>query len=493
MFSNLMKQWRVTVPAAALTAGVLTGGTYAVNQMAAAPAADSAAVTTASASTTAPLETVSYADTVAKALPAVVTVEVEKRVERASNQDLPDEFFRRFFGPQTPQRGGDRAPLREGVGSGVIVSADGTILTNNHVVEDAEHITIRMHDGRTYTAKVVGTDPPTDLAVLDIEGANLPTLPLADSNRVRVGDVVLAVGNPLNLGQTVTMGIISAKSRTTGRRNDAYEDFLQTDAPINQGNSGGALITTGGELVGINSQILSLSGGNMGIGFAIPSNLARNVMGQLVATGKVRRSMIGVSVQPVTSNLADALGLTAVKGAVVSDVVPGSPAEKAGLERQDVILKVDGVEVSDSNDLRNRISTVVPGEAVTVEYIRDGKPRTSRIVVTERTTDDAAPSRSTEDPANRDFGMSLNRLTPELAERFQLEGRSTGVIVTDVQPGSAAARAGIAPGDIVRTIDRQSVSTPAEARQELTKSRTRPAVVVVERDGNSLILALPTR
>src|SRR5688572_19338412 len=297
MFWNLVKQWRVTVPAVALTAGLFTGGMYAVDQMGTTSAADRAATATATSAATSnvPIETVSFADAVAKALPAVVTVEVEKLVERTGSQEIPEEFFRRFFGPQTPQRGG-RAPLREGLGSGVIVSGDGTILTNNHVVEDSEHITVRLHDGRTYTAKVVGLDEPTDLAVLDIEATSLPTLPLADSGRVRVGDVVLAVGNPLNLGQTVTMGIISAKGRTTGGRNDVYQDFLQTDAPINQGNSGGALITTGGELVGINSQILSLSGGNMGIGFAIPSNLAKNVMSQLVSTGKVRRSMLGVTV-----------------------------------------------------------------------------------------------------------------------------------------------------------------------------------------------------
>jgi Do/DeqQ family serine protease len=422
----------------------------------------------------------------------VVTVEVEKLVERTGSQEIPEEFFRRFFGPQTPQRGG-RAPLREGLGSGVIVSGDGTILTNNHVVEDSEHITVRLHDGRTYTAKVVGLDEPTDLAVLDIEATSLPTLPLADSGRVRVGDVVLAVGNPLNLGQTVTMGIISAKGRTTGGRNDVYQDFLQTDAPINQGNSGGALITTGGELVGINSQILSLSGGNMGIGFAIPSNLAKNVMSQLVSTGKVRRSMLGVTVQPVTSDLADGLGLSAVRGAVVSDVSPGSPAEKAGLERQDVILRVDGVDISDSNDLRNRISNVVPGQTVTVDYMRDGKPRSVRVALAERTADQASVPGRDENPANSDFGMTLNRVTPELAARFQLEGRPSGVIVTDVLPGSPASRAGVRPGDIIRTIDRQSVTTPAEARQELGKTRTRPAVLVVEREGSSAIVALPTR
>jgi Do/DeqQ family serine protease len=444
--------------------------------VAAAPAADSA-----------PLQTASYADAVARALPAVVTVQVEKRGERAP-MNLPDDpFFRRFFGPNSPEDG--PPPLQEGLGSGVIVSADGTVLTNNHVVEGAERVTVVLSDGRELQAKVVGTDAPTDLAVLDIEGTNLPTLPLADSNRLRVGDVVLAVGNPLGIGQTVTAGIVSAKGRSTGM-SDGYEDFLQTDAPINRGNSGGALITTNGELVGIPSQIVSPSGGNIGIGFAIPSNQAKNVMNQLVSTGRVRRGMLGVTVQRVSSDLAQGLGLKSVQGALVSGVESDGPADKAGVEQGDVILRVNGSAVNDSNDLRNRISSVAPGETVTLDIVRDRNERSVRVTLGEVPSGERTAARSPE--SRGELGMTLERLTPELARQLRIEGSMTGVVVSAVQPGSAAARAGVNRGDVIRKIDGRDVSTPAQVRDALGQSRNRPAVVVVEREGRSLFLAIPT-
>ena len=350
--------------------------------MATASAADRARgsdTSATNAASPAPLETVSYADTVAKALPAVVTVEVEKRADRTANQEVPEEFFRRFFGPQTPQRGG-RAPLREGVGSGVIVTGDGTILTNNHVVEDAEHITVRLHDGRTYTARVVGTDAPTDLAVIDIEANNLPTLPLADSGRVRVGDVVLAVGNP---AEPRPDGHDGHHQRQGPNHRRAERCRIRTfSRPMRRSTRAIRAARSSRRLASWSASTRRSSrsrAATWASGSPIPSNLAKNVMSQLVSTGKVRRSMLGVTVQPVTSDLADGLGLSAVRGAVVSDVSPGSPAEKAGLGAADVILRVDGVDVSDSNDLRNRISNVVPGQTVTVDYMRDGKPRSARI------------------------------------------------------------------------------------------------------------------
>src|SRR5262245_48709540 len=247
----------------------------------------------------------SYADAVARVAPAVVTVRVDRKAQPEPT-DFPDNpMFRRFFGERMPER----QPRERGLGSGVIVSPDGHILTNAHVVEGAEHVRVVLNDGREYTAKVLGVDTPSDLAVIDVAADNLPALPLADSNSPRVGDVVLAVGNPLGVGQTVTMGILSAKGRTTEVGDGSYQDFLQTDAPINRGNSGGALVTANGELIGITSQILSQSGGNIGIGFAIPATMAKHVMNELVSTGHVRRSMIGVTVQPVTADIAASLHL----------------------------------------------------------------------------------------------------------------------------------------------------------------------------------------
>ena len=256
----------------------------------------------------------------------------------------------------------------------MIVSADGTILTNNHVVEDATKITVEMNNGKTYDAKVVGTDPPSDLAVLKIEAENLPFLTLGNSDNVRVGDIVLAIGNPLGIGQTVTAGIISAKGRRTGISDGSFEDFLQTDAPINRGNSGGALVNLNGELIGINSQILSggASGGNIGIGFSIPSNMAKSVMEQLVQNGKVRRGMLGINIQNINADLAQGLGLKDSKGVLVSNVRAGSAADKAGIKRGDVVTAINGEMVEDANVLRNKVAGTLPGNEIKVKITRDG-------------------------------------------------------------------------------------------------------------------------
>jgi len=301
-----------------------------------------------------------------------VTIRSERRV-RAPRQFpfFDNPLFRDFFGDQLPQSRSNRPQVQMALGSGVIVHADGTILTNHHVVDGAEQIKVELPNHRIFDAKVVGSDPPSDLAVLKIDAKDLPVLALGDSDKVRVGDIALAIGNPLGIGQTVTAGIISAKSRYTGLSDGSFEDFLQTDAPINQGNSGGALIDSTGELIGINSQILSTSGGNIGIGFAIPSNMARNVMDQLIKTGKVHRGQLDIAIQPMTPELAKQFGLSETRGVVVNGVTENGPAAKAGIRRGDVIVGFNGKPVTDGNTLRNQIAGTAPGTEVKLTVVRD--------------------------------------------------------------------------------------------------------------------------
>ena len=334
----------------------------------------------------------SYADVVSKAAPAVVTIHSQMRVRQPQQYPFGnDPFFREFFGDRIPQQAPERR--REGLGSGVIVGQDGYVLTNHHVIDGADRIMVNLNDNRALEAKVVGSDPPSDLAVLKIEASGLPVLALGDSDRTRVGDVVLAIGNPLGIGQTVTMGIISAKGRQTGLSNGSFEDFLQTDAPINQGNSGGALVSTNNELVGINSQILSPSGGSIGLGFAIPSNMARSVMEQLINTGKVRRGQLGIIVLTIPSEEASKLGVDQGPGVVVYQVQPGSAADRAGLRRGDIITALNGTAVNDPNSFRNIIAGTAPGSEVTLTVKRDGREQQVRATLDEFTPQAEQPRR----------------------------------------------------------------------------------------------------
>ena len=439
----------------------------------------------------------SYAPVVDQVTPSVVTIRVGRKAQ-ASPAALPfsDPRFREFFGREFDERGsGGRAPRmprEEGLGSGVIVNPDGYILTNHHVVAGADRVEVELSDRRVLTATVVGDDAPSDLAVLKVQATGLRTIPLADSDKARVGDVVLAIGNPLGIGQTVTSGILSAKGRTTGTGDGSFQDFLQTDAPINRGNSGGALVNLQGELLGINSQILSPSGGSIGLGFAIPSNMAKNVMSQLISSGSVRRAKLGVMVQPITADLASSLGLSDVRGALVNQVEPGSPAERAGLEQGDVITEVAGRRVSDGNELRNAISSTTPGTSVALKIVRDGRASDVSAKLDElkaQADENDRDERGNSTSPGR-FGMSVTPLTPDLAREYSLPPSTKGVVVTDLDPDGAAAESGVQPNDVIEKVNGRPTTTVAELKTAIEHTDGKPVLVLVSREGRSLFLTL---
>jgi len=457
-----------------LGAAVLVGGSLlAIDHPTAAKPKDSARQKVEVDETPLPRQAgsrMSFAPIVKKVAPGVVKLTVTAKaasIQAPQGFGFDDQFWRRFFGEQFGNRNPNRQftpPRQQGLGSGVIVTKDGYILTNNHVVEGADEVKVSLHDGRELIAKVIGRDPKSDVAVIKIEGKDLPFVPMADSEQVEVGDGVLAIGNPFGVGQTVTTGIVSA----TGRGNlgiEDYEDFIQTDAAINPGNSGGALVDVEGRLIGINTAIYSRTGGNQGIGFAIPSDLAHDVMTSLIKDGKVTRGYLGVMIQDVTPALAKEFKLKDAAGALIGDVVPKGPADKAGLKQADVVLEFNGKKVPDSRRLRLMVGTVKPGTAVPVKILREGSTKSLEVTVQQQPgTEEIAKGDGPGSPDNGTLnGVSVSDLDPEARQQMKIPEQITGAVITEVEPGSPAAEAGLKAGDVIQEINRHPVKTAEEA------------------------------
>ena len=437
---------------------------------------------------------IGFAPIVKEVLPNVVNISSSK-VVRTPNQ-MPegmqsDPFFQQFFGHGSGRPEIPKNRREQSLGSGVIVSPEGYVLTNNHVVDGATDVKVTLSDKRELKAQIVGTDPKTDVAVLKLEGSNFPAITLGDSSKVQVGDYALAIGDPFGVGQTVTMGIVSAKGRGNLGIED-YEDFIQTDAPINPGNSGGALVNDRGELVGINTAILSHgSGGNEGIGFAIPVNLARNVMGQILDHGKVTRGYLGVVIQPISPAMAKQLGLSKLQGALVGDVSSKGPAQAAGVQRGDVILSIDGKPVNDSNELRNTVSMMQPGETVKLEVSRNGSTKDLNVKLGELPLSKQDAAESQHEGASKDAleGVSVENLDAETAAQLQLPDSTKGVVVTGIDPASPKAESGLQKRDVIQEVNHQPVHNVAEFEQAMRKAGG-SALLLVNRGGTTLFIAV---
>ncbi len=428
-----------------------------------------------------------FASVVKKASPAVVHVAVEKSVSRRGITQAPldffnDPFFERFFGEQfrNRKRQKPRQYKQQGAGSGFIFAQNGYILTNNHVVEDAEKITVRLADKREYEAKVIGTDPQSDVAVIKIDGNDLPVLPLGNSDALEVGEWVIAIGSPFELNQTVTVGVVSAKGRNRVGITD-YENFIQTDAAINPGNSGGPLLNIHGEAVGVNTAIFSRSGGYMGIGFAIPINMAKAIKQQLLDNGKVIRGWLGVIIQDMDKDLAKSFRLKDTKGVLISEITKDSPADKAGLKEGDVVVAINDVALDGAADLRNKVALTLPGSTIAFEIVRDGHKKTLTVKIGEQPENLRAMTGSRTALGN--YGLSLQDLTKELADQFGYE-ENQGVLITEVDPASSAARTGLKPGHLIEEVNRQRVHSLQELNVILDRASNTEQVLLRVRTTN---------
>ena len=436
----------------------------------------------------------SFAGLVKAVKPAVVNISTTQVIKQRRFRGMPgqpghesdpfhdffgDDFFDKFFGDM-PQK----ELKRKSLGSGFIISKDGYILTNTHVVDNATEIKVSLSDEKVYEAEVIGRDPKTDIALIKIKAnGDLPIVPLGNSDELEVGDWVLAIGNPFGLDQTVTAGIVSAKGRVVGA--GPYDNFIQTDASINPGNSGGPLFNTKGEVVGINTMIFSQSGGNIGIGFAIPVNMAKEILAQLREKGKVTRGWLGVMIQHVTPELAESFGLAKEKGALVSDVVKGSPAEAAGLRRGDIVLSYDGKDLYKMNDLSRLVGATSVGKEVDLLVLREGKEMKVKVKIGEMKEEKEA----TAEKGEKDLGMNVREITPEIARYFSLED-TAGVIVADVEEDSVAAEAGIMKGDIIKEINRVPVKNISDYRKALKAPKGNTLLLLIKRGESTLFVTL---
>jgi serine protease Do len=438
-----------------------------------------------------------YASIIDPALPAVVNISSTKLVKQHNNFQgfsFEDPFFQHFFGEQFGNQPATPQTEREySLGSGVIVNPNGYLLTNNHVVAGASDIEVFTQNKKKYKAKVIGTDPRTDIAVLKIDAAQLPALTLGDSSRLKVGDVVFAIGDPFDVGETATMGIVSATGRALDGTIEHYEDFIQTDAAINPGNSGGALLDMHGDLIGINTAIVTNgAGGSQGVGFAIPIDMARNVMGQIVDHGKVIRGHLGVAVQPVDADMAKAFGLSQGGGALVAQVTPGSPAAKSGIERGDIILELNGEAVNTPEDLSVHIAELSPGSVVHLKVSRNGQSRNVDVTL-DQLSETASASASSESAAKALQGVEVQNLTPSIARDLGISAGTPGVVVSSVDPSSAAAAADVERGDVIQEVNRKPVRNMAEFNAALSGAPGQSVLLLVKRGSTTRFVVIQSQ